>query len=1251
MDTQAIVALGKEIGYTGIALIEFVEEREEKELEREKERIARDERQLERDEKRRQEQIVRDREERDHQYRMEQLRLTAGANIVDTSRVKASAPKLPAFDENNDDMDSYLYRFEKFAESQGWPKPGWATSLSALLSGKALTVYASMMINDAMDYDKLKESLLKRYQLNEEGLRVKFRNSRLEGHETATAFAGRLEHYFDRWTALAKVENKYEKLKDMLVREQFLSCCDKDLSLFLREREIANINDMTEYADRFREAREQVGPKEQVKSQKNTFQGQKFVSAKSNAVGRQTGSQEIDTTRRTGIKRCFSCGKTGHISVNCWSKSRVASGTRGPHKVASLVQVEQDNKPNRGTDTIQVATCTQVIEPCCEEGGCLNLDGKSNVELRCGHILPVISMTSLAANRNHIDNMPVVKGEVNGRQVNVLRDSGCNGVVIRKGLVKHNQMTGEVRTYIMIDRTCRKAPIARIEVDTPFYVGEVEAMCMETPVYDLVLGNVDGVRKPSDPDLNWHKLHANLKVDKAKESECIPSSVDSTITKESACIPSGADITVSVTKEFECIPSNVGTDPEVTNESMCSFKHNMEATKKSECISNVVDQVLNDDAEIAAQGEAVVDKCERFVVQTVQTMAQRIAQGKPVKKLVVPELSKGTSKEPITVEVLKEAQQTDQTLERVRKLAMTNEEVNTGRENKARFFIKKGLVYLECTSPRVELGKVFTQLVVPQKLRNEVMSLAHESIVGGHLGAKKTYDKIAAQFYWPGIYSEVVRYCRSCDICQKTISKGRVTKVPLGTMPLIDVPFQKVAVDLVGPIEPVTDRGNRYILTLMDYATRYPEAVVLKRIQAEVVAEALVSIYSRVGIPQEILTDLGTLFVADIMKEVNRLLSIKHLTTTPYHPACNGLVERFNGVLKSMLKKMCAERPKDWDRYVDPVLFAYREVPQESMGFSPFELLYGRTVRGPMTILSELWTKDIAIPEVKSTYQYVLDLRQRLEETCKLAMTELGKSQVRYKKYYDHKSKARKFKVDDKVLILLPTNYNKLLMQWQGPYKVKEVVGEMDYRIYVKGKVKIYHANLLKKYEERKVPTDREEATNQSDHSDIATMTGIMNCVATAVIESSDEDERDASLIELVQTVPTEMTESVENVKVSDKLHDIQQRELREVLREYSDVLTDIPGQSKLGEHDIKLTTNDPVKSRPYPLPFAMRDTIKHEVESMLHIGVIEPSFSPYASPIVIVKKKDGSNRFCIDFRKLNKITIFDAEPMPNPED
>ena len=187
-------------------------------------------------------------------------------------------------------------------------------------------------------------------------------------------------------------------------------------------------------------------------------------------------------------------------------------------------------------------------------------------------------------------------------------------------------------------------------------------------------------------------------------------------------------------------------------------------------------------------------------------------------------------------------------------------------------------------------------------------------------------------------------------------------------------------------------------MTIVDHSSRYPEAVPMKNIQAETVAEAMIDVFSRVGLPEEILSDLGTQFTAEVMKETCRLLQIKQMTTTPYNPKCNGLVERFNGTMKQMLKRLCEEQPKKWDRFINALLFAYREVPQESTGFAPFELIYGRTVRGPMQILRELWTEKEVEDEVKNSYQYVIDLKERLEQTLSIAHQNLRQAQTKYKR-------------------------------------------------------------------------------------------------------------------------------------------------------------------------------------------------------------------------------------------------------------
>ena len=120
-------------------------------------------------------------------------------------------------------MDSYLKRFERFAKNEKWPAEEWATNLSNLLQGKALKVYSRLSVEDANYYVKLQDALLKRYQLTEEGFRQKFRNSKQEIGDTAGQFVIRLSNYLVRWMELGKVKSTFEGLRDLIVREQFLS--------------------------------------------------------------------------------------------------------------------------------------------------------------------------------------------------------------------------------------------------------------------------------------------------------------------------------------------------------------------------------------------------------------------------------------------------------------------------------------------------------------------------------------------------------------------------------------------------------------------------------------------------------------------------------------------------------------------------------------------------------------------------------------------------------------------------------------------------------------------------------------------------------------------------------------------------------------------------------------------------------------------------------------------------------------------
>ena len=167
---------------------------------------------------------------------------------------------------------------------------------------------------------------------------------------------------------------------------------------------------------------------------------------------------------------------------------------------------------------------------------------------------------------------------------------------------------------------------------------------------------------------------------------------------------------------------------------------------------------------------------------------------------------------------MKQAQATDPNLDSISgRVESGNITVIRGlNRGETKFVRKKGLLYRQFTKG----NKVSLQLVVPEGFREKVLRLAHETLLTEHLGIKKTLDRIVSEFFWRGVCADVARFCKSCDICQRTIRKCRVTKVTLGKLPLIDTPFKRVSVQLVGPTEPRSDKKSRYILTMIDYAMR-----------------------------------------------------------------------------------------------------------------------------------------------------------------------------------------------------------------------------------------------------------------------------------------------------------------------------------------------------------------------------------------------------------------------------------------------
>ena len=196
----------------------------------------------------------------------------------------------------------------------------------------------------------------------------------------------------------------------------------------------------------------------------------------------------------------------------------------------------------------------------------------------------------------------------------------------------------------------------------------------------------------------------------------------------------------------------------------------------------------------------------------------------------------------------------------------------------------------------------------------------------------------------------------------------------------------------------------------------------------------------------------------------------------------------------------------------------------------------------------------------------------------------------------------------------------------------------------MKGKEKVYHASLLKKYFER------DEATTEGAVAVVKADDHFKEDMHCEIEECEVKDAEDDDNVDFLEIGGYDAKESVADVTTGSNLTDEQRSEFMDLANQFSSLFTEAPGTTDLAQHHIKLTSDEPVRSRPYPVPYSMRESLKKDIADMIKMGVIRESDLPYASPVVVVKKKDNTNRVCLDYRKLNKLTVIDPEPMPTAE-
>lgn len=342
------------------------------------------------------------------------------------------------------------------------------------------------------------------------------------------------------------------------------------------------------------------------------------------------------------------------------------------------------------------------------------------------------------------------------------------------------------------------------------------------------------------------------------------------------------------------------------------------------------------------------------------------------------------------------------------------------------------------------------------KYQEILLKEAHYLPTGGHIGINRMYNTLRLRYYWPNMKKQITTLVNSCPVCQKCKSQA-MPPCPLEITTTASTAFDKIFIDLYGPL-PETENHNKYLLTVQCELSKFLDAIPLPDKSAKTVGKSLVeNFFLKYGICKTIVSDQGTEFMNETLKNICQLLKINKLHSTAYHHETLGALENSHKPLGAYLRSFMNESNREWDIWCRYFVFCYNNTVHTATKYTPFELVYGRLSNVP-TSVSGL---DVATP-VYNLDDFAQELRYRLQWAQASAKQNLEKSKQVYKRNYDsgHKVAERDFKPQDFVLLRKEEN-SKLEPLYEGPFRIVSV-NPPNIEIQKGRKKIIVHCNRLK---------------------------------------------------------------------------------------------------------------------------------------------------------------------------------------------
>lgn len=352
------------------------------------------------------------------------------------------------------------------------------------------------------------------------------------------------------------------------------------------------------------------------------------------------------------------------------------------------------------------------------------------------------------------------------------------------------------------------------------------------------------------------------------------------------------------------------------------------------------------------------------------------------------------------------------------------------------------------------------QLVLPSIYRKQALQGVHDCM--GHPGRERTLSILKDRFFWPGITADTELWIKQCGRCLRRKSSTNM-KAPLVNI-TSTYPLELVCMDYLS-LEP-SKGGIGNVLVITDHYTRYALAIPTKNQTAKTTAEAFFNHFIiNYGIPSRIHSDQGANFESDLIKELCTLMGMKKSRTTVYHPMSNGMTERFNRTLIGMLGTLEPEQKQDWKKYISPLVYAYNTTKHESTGYTPYELMFGRTPKLPIDLVFGM--NGTVQTETKNHSEFVQDLRERLQKSFEIVKKSADGARQKQKENFDKSARASNLEIGDKVLVKI--------LAFEGKHKIADKFEEDIYTVVDKpnrdipvyivrnnnGRDKTFHRNHL----------------------------------------------------------------------------------------------------------------------------------------------------------------------------------------------